>query len=396
MSVLKPVRGNSLRPRPVLMKTRLATIHGPAHLSSQAGTDLLESGQLISRTALEAYQSRDYEVCDALLARYEAQCPLPMELLTLRGQSLIAQGRLDEAIEALEIAHANSHDPQVNYHLAYAHEQLGCHEQAVVLIDDETLRDVPEAIILKMRALHRLGRLDESIELGMRSQAHVTHGKDVCGLLANVLIDAGRCGEARRFVERAHETADGCTAGGLLALDALDRRLALTLFRRALSLDPQSSRARLGEGLCLLGFENHAAAALCFDHAATLLDRHAGAWVVAAWVHLLNLDIAQARARFERGCHVDRGFAEAHGGLALVCLYEGNIDEAGVHAEQSIRLSRDCLSGTLALSLLLAQAGDFSAAQQARQSIACHPLGRDGLSIAKGLARRAMRHTSPS
>jgi Flp pilus assembly protein TadD len=246
-----------------------------------------------------------------------------------------------------------------------------------------------------MHALHRLGRLDDSIELGMHSQMHATHGKEVCGLLANILIDAGRCSEAGRFAERAHDTTDGCTASGLLALDALDRQQALTFFRQAVSLNPQNSRARLGEGLCLLDFENHAAAASCFDQAATLQDRHAETWTVAAWVHLLDHGISQARARFEQACHVDSGFAEAHGGLAIVCLYEGNIDDAGVHAEQALRLSRDCLSGTLAHSLLLAQVGNFSEAQLARKSIACHPLGRDGLSIARALARRAMRHANP-
>lgn len=373
----------------------------PESLNSQAcllgKTGLLENGPLISRTAWEAYRSGAYEVCDALLARYETQSPLPAELLKLRGWSLIAQGRLDEAVCTLDIAATSGRDSQVNYQLAYAHAQLGCHEQVIVLIDDETMREVPEAVVLRMRALHRVGRLDDSIELGMHSQEHatLTLKKDICGLLANVLIDAGRCSEARQFVERAGGTADGCTARGLLALDALDRQKALLLFRQASSLNPQSGRARLGEGLCLLGCDNHVAAAPCFDQAATLLERHAGAWTVAAWVHLLNQGISRARARFERACHVDSSFAEAHGGLAIVCLYEGNIDDAELHTAQALRLSRDCLSGTLAHSQLLARAGDFSAAQRVRKSIAYHPLGRDGLSIAKGLARCAMRHANP-
>ena len=381
------------------MKTRSVTTHRPESWNSLAcllsKTGLLENGALISRTAQEAYRSGAYEVCDALLARYETQGPLPMELLKLRGWSLIAQGRLDEAVRALDIAITTGPDPQVNYQLAYAHAQLGCHEQVIVLIDEETMRDVPEAVALKMRALHRLGCLDDSIELGMRSQANATQEKEVCGVLANVLIDAGRCSEAHRFVERAHGTADGCTASGLLALDALDRQKALLFFRQAASLNPQSGRAKLGEGLCLLGVENHAAAAPCFDQAAALLEGHAGAWTVAAWVHLLNQGVSRARVRFERACHVDNGFAEAHGGLAVACLYEGKIDDAEVHAAQALRLSRNCLSGTLAHSLLLARTGNFSAAQRVRKSIACHPLGRDGLSIAKGLARRAIRHANP-
>jgi Flp pilus assembly protein TadD len=358
-------------------------------------TDLLENKRLISRTAREACQTGDYEICDALLARYEAQCPLPTELLTLRGRSLIAQGRLDEAVHTLEMAAASECDSHVDYQLARAHAQLGCHEQVIVLIDDEIMQDVPDAIVLKMRALHRLGRLDDSIELGMRSQAHVTLEKEICGLLANLLIEAGRCDDARQFADRAHETADGCMANGLLALDMLDRQGALTLFRHAVSLDPYHGRAWLGEGLCLLDYGNHAAAASCFDQAATLFERHVDTWTVAAWSHLLNQDIVQARARFERACHVDSGFAEAHGGLAIACLYEGRVEDAEVHAAQALQLNRDCLSGTLAHSLLLAKAGDLSAAQRVRESISCHPLGRDGSSIARELARRAMRHAIP-
>lgn len=357
--------------------------------------DLLENKRLISRTARDAHQSGDHEVCDILLAHYETQCPLSTELMTLRGRSLMAQGRLDEAVHALEMAAANGRDSQVGYQLARAHARLGCHEQVVVLIDDKTMRDVPEAVVLKMRALHRLGRPDDAIELGMRSQLHATLQKEICGLLANLLIDAGRCSDARPFVERAHGTADGCTASGLLALDILDRQSALALFRQAVSLDPHSGRAWLGEGLCLLDGGNHTAAAPCFDQATALLERHVDAWAVAAWVHLLNQGLSQARTRFERACHVDSGFAEAHGGLAIVCLYEDRIDDAEIHAAQALQLSRACLSGLLAHSLLLAKAGDFSAAQRVRESISCHPLGRDGSSIARELARRAMRHAIP-
>jgi len=358
-------------------------------------TDLMENKRLISHTARDACQSGDYEICDALLARYEAQCPLPTELLILRGRSLMAQGRPDEAVQTLEMVAADSRDSQVAYQLACAHAQLGCHEQVIVLIDDDIMRDVPDAIVLKMRALHRLGRLDDSIELGTSAQAHATLEKQICGLLANILIDAGRYSDAHRFADRAHGTADGCTANGLLALDMLDRQTALACFRQAVSLNPNSGRARLGEGLCLLGFGNHAAAASCFDQAAILLERHVDTWTVAAWVHLLDQCLVQARARFERACRVDSGFAEAHGGLAIVCLYEGKVDDAEVHTAHALQLSRDCLSGALAHSLLLAKAGDFPAAQRVRESISCHPLGRDGSSIARELARRAMRHAIP-
>ncbi|BDU21377.1 hypothetical protein [Dyella sp. GSA-30] len=75
-------------------------------------TDLMENKRLISHTAQEACQSGDYEICDALLARYEAQCPLPTELLILRGRSLMGQGRLDEAVHALEMAAASGRDSQ--------------------------------------------------------------------------------------------------------------------------------------------------------------------------------------------------------------------------------------------------------------------------------------------
>lgn len=381
------------------MKTRRSIDYSP-HSSNAAARHadnigLLDNTQLISRSAWDAYQSRDYEVCDALLARYEARRPLPAELLTLRGQSLMAQDRMDEAVQTLQVAAATGSDPTVSYQLACAHARLGCHEQVLVLVDEETMRDVPKAIPLKMLALHRLGRLDDAIELGMDTQTHAVLAQEIRGLLANLLIDADRCSEARTFARFAQGTADGCTAEGLLALDALNLRQALMSFRQAVSHNPRSGRAWLGEGLCQLGLENHRAATTCFDEATTLLVRDAGVWTVAAWVHLLNQGISQARTRFERARHVDNGFAEAHGGLAIICLYEGNIDDAGVHAEQALQLNRHCLAGALARSILMARMGDFPAAQRVRESMALHPLGRDGLSIAKGLARRAMRHAYP-
>ncbi|HEX7813531.1 hypothetical protein [Dyella sp.] len=353
----------------------------------------LHGAQLIASTADEAYIHGDYVVCDSLIAQYESRHPGRAELQQLKGRSLLAQGHYEAAIEALDKALGYEQDLRTVYLLACAHAGLDCHEYVVASIDDTLMQVIPEAAALRMRALHRLGRLDEAITLGMQWHGHIQHGQDICGLLATILIDDGRSHEAHAYAELAGDTYEGCVANGILALDLTDYSSALLWFRHAIALQPRCGRARLGEGLCLLEYDNYAAATLCFDQAAALLDGRACVWVASAWVHLLNQALPQARARFQRACQADNGFAEAYGGLAIVCLYEGQVDHAMVYAEQAMRLDRECLSGMLARSLLLMHSGATAAAQALRSKLVRHPMGRDGSGIARQIARRAVRYS---
>ncbi|MBN3816360.1 tetratricopeptide repeat protein [Paraburkholderia sp. Se-20369] len=268
---------------------------------------------------------------------------------------------------------------------------LGRFDEALDMLDDATLASVPHAIPLKLRVLHHLGRLDDAIALGQLHVSRPGASPELYGALATALFDAANLDEARRCAEPAADTVDGLTVRGLLALDGGSVDDARELFQRALARHPDSARAMLGMGLVELSERRFAAACELLDRAADRLKVHAGAWASAAWGHLLDGAPDAARTRFERAAELDRGFADAHGGLAVVCVREGRFDEAKRHAEIARRLDASCLSAALAESLLATQAGDARRADEIRHAALDRPLGPDGRTLAQALAMRGGR-----
>lgn len=346
---------------------------------------------LLADAAVAAFDARRFALCDELLDRHAAQAPLPAALVNLRGLAALSQHRFDAALRALEPLLATHDDPSIRYNAAYANAMLGRFDEAAGLLDDATLSGEPRAVPLKLRVLHHLGRLDDAIALGRRHADSRAASPELYGALATALFDAADLDGARRCAERSADTVDGMTVRGLLALDAGSIDDARDLFRHALAFNPDSARATLGIGLVELAERRFAEAADALDHAADALKTHAGAWVAAAWAHLFNGDPGAARIRFERAAELDRGFADAHGGLAVLCVHEGRFDEARRNVAVARRLDASCLSAALADSLLATHAGEIRTAEDIRRAALDRPLGPDGRTLAQALARCSAR-----
>jgi tetratricopeptide (TPR) repeat protein len=346
---------------------------------------------LLHDAAVAAYEANEYEACAQLLQSFEALQPLTPDLINLRGLAAMSEGNFAKALENFESL--NPSDPVARYNAAYACAMLGQHEQSLVWLDDATLRAFPEAVTLKVRALHHLARVDEAIELG---RAHV-HGSTIDpalpGALATALFDANAIDDARRLASLHPESPDSLTVLGLLDLKDGANNEALARFDRALRLRPDAARAKLGMGLGLLAVQRFDEAALTLDEAAAALRTHAGSWVAAGWAHLFQHNLVPARERFERAGEIDRGFAEAHGGLAVVSYRQQHLDDARRHATTALRLDKNCLSAAYAMSLLAASAGD----DEQSKAIITHaletPVAIDGPTISQLLVSRAPRKT---
>jgi tetratricopeptide (TPR) repeat protein len=352
-----------------------------------------DNASLIGAASMAAYDEGNTEAVDTLLKRHEAIQPLSADLLNLRGLVALSQSLYEEAIAAFDAAAALQADPTVLYNLAYAHAMAGQYERAVALADGSVLDSVPASVALKMRALHHLGRLDDVVALGHTHGDRPGADENVLGLMATALFDAGDMARARQYVARSPHTPDGCTVGGMLALDDGKEDQAIALFSQALTLNPRSSRAMLGQGLGLLAKGEFAPASKTLAEAAGLLGSHAGSWVAAGWASVLQPDLDRAQACFEQAMAADRGFSEAAGGLAIVYLRKNERKQAEHYAEVALRLDPASLSGALASSLLLAQDGDAHGAEETRQAALNLPLGPEGKTIARALARRAIRQS---
>ncbi|MGT0244768.1 tetratricopeptide repeat protein [Burkholderia pyrrocinia] len=346
---------------------------------------------LLADAAIAAFDAHRFTLCDELLDRHASHAPLPAALANLRGLAALSQHRFDAALRAFEPLLATHDDASIRYNAAYANAMLGHFVEAVELLDDTTLSDESRAIPLKLRVLHHLGQLDDAIALGRRHADGRAASPELCGALATALFDAADLDGARRYAERSADTVDGLTVRGLLALDAGSIDDARDLFQRARAFSPDGARATLGIGLVDLAEQRFADAARTLDRAADLLKTHAGAWVAAAWAHLFDGNPGAARIRFERAAELDRGFADAHGGLAVLCVHEGRFDEARRNMAIARRLDASCLSAALTESLLATHAGDARTADEIRRAALDRPLGPDGRTLAQALARYGMR-----
>ncbi|PXX35431.1 MULTISPECIES: tetratricopeptide repeat protein [Burkholderia] len=346
---------------------------------------------LLADAATAAFDAHRFTLCDELLDRHAARAPLPAALANLRGLAALSQHRFDAALHALEPLLTTHDDASIRYNAAYANAMLGRFGKAVELLDDATLSGESRAIPLKLRVLHHLGQLDDAIALGRRHADSHAASPELYGALATALFDTADLDGARRYAEQSVDTVDGLTVRGLLALDAGSIDNARALFRRAHAINPDGARATLGIGLVDLAEQRFTDATGTLDRAANLLKIHAGAWAAAAWAYLFDGNPDAARIRFERAAELDRGFADAHGGLAVLCVHEGRFDEARRNMAIARRLDASCLSAALTESLLATHAGDTRTADEIRCAALDRPLGPDGRTLAQALARYSVR-----
>ncbi|OLL30853.1 hypothetical protein BTH42_14855 [Burkholderia sp. SRS-W-2-2016] len=343
---------------------------------------------LLGDAAACAFDAQRFDLCDELLIRQQARGTSTPASMNLYGLCAMARGKFDEALRAFAALPDHDRNPVIRYNKAYAHAMLSQFDEATGLLDEDVWTAVPQAIALRMRALHHLGRLDEVIELGKRYADHPEAGPEICGLLATALFDSEDVAGAAQFASRAMSLPDGLAVNGLLALNEGSSTEALALFSRALAIRPDNSRALLGTGLALLEQHRFEEAAQQIDTAALAFRSHAGSWVAAGWAYLLKGDLVQARARFEQGGSVDRGFAEVPGALAIVALKEGRLDDARAQTKIALRLDPGCLSAALAQALIEVQAGNQANANTLLDTALKRPIDAQGNTIERALSRK--------
>jgi tetratricopeptide (TPR) repeat protein len=330
----------------------------------------------------------DNEQADALLVRHQSLTALPPSLVNLKGAIALATERYADAAEAFEQLRSGGHNnPAVRFNLAWAKAMLGTYEEALELLDPETISVSPRAPSLKIQMLHHLKRYDDGLAAGEELLAAYPDDKALLGALATLALDAERSDLARAYAGRGGNNPESQAALGILTLGEQNPSDALVLFDSAIQQQPRNPRAWIGRGLAQQALGEPAAAAEALDHGAALFGDHLGSWIAAGWGHVVAGDTASARARFEKAMTIDPNFSENHGGLAVLDLMAGDVASAERRADIALRLDRSSFGGALAKSLLLDRTGNAQAAQRVRQIALNTPIGPAGQTIAEAMAR---------
>ena len=345
-----------------------------------------ENLSLLADAAGAAFDAREFALAAELLERHGALKPLPPTLVNLKGLVAIAQQRFSDAIAVFEDLRAQGqNDPVLRFNLAWSKAMLGEYQQTLDLLDDDTLAASPRAAALKIQMMHHLELYDDALVEGERLAQKFPNNPALMGTMATLAMDADRVDLAKSYAERAGDDAEGRAALGMLTLEEHDVAGSLAMFEQAIAAQPKNPRAWLGKGLALMMSGDPAAGASALDKGAEIFQDHLGSWIAAGWAHYVNGDIAKAREDFERSIAIDPNFSESHGGLAVVQLKEGKLDEARRSADIALRLDKNCFGGALAKSLLLEQAGHRQAAEKIRDVALNTPVGPHGQTIAQAL-----------
>lgn len=351
-----------------------------------------ENLRLISDVAEAAVADGDDATAMAMFEKHEAFSPLPPGMLNLKGLAGLKAGRFDEAAAAFaSLRDAGEDAPAVRLNLAWALTMAGDYVAALPLVDEAVIALGPSGAGLKIRLLHHLDRPDEAMEEGAQLAERYPDDHVLMGTLANAALDADRPDLARLYAERAGNHHDGLSTMGLLLLDEDRVGESAALFDRILAADAGNARALLGKGLERLAVGDAPDAARWLDRAAERFGDHLGTWIAAGWAWYVQGDLKTARERFETALALDDTFAETQGGLAVLDIAEGRIEEGRRRTEVALRLDRASFGAALATVMLLEHDGKPEMAQRVREAAFNVPVGIGGKTLAQALAARTRR-----
>lgn len=343
-----------------------------------------ENPQLLTEASWAAYHAQDVGLANRLIGRVCG--PLPASLLHLKGLLALTDARYGDAAEIFRELRASSQDtPALRFNLAWAEAMQERFGEALDLLDDAALDAAPLAPMLKIRAMHHLGLYEEALICGDALAKRYPGNEALMGALATLALDAEKADLAQRYAERAGNNAEGRAALGFLTLGAHDTARSLEMFDNAIAATPNNARAWIGKGLGLLVSGQAAEGTKALDRGAALFENHVGSWIASGWAHFVAGDYVKARESFGRAKAVDPNFSECHGGVAVLDIAEGRIDDAKRETEIALRLDRNCFGGALAKSLLLERGGHSQAAKKIREIAFSTPIGPGGRTIAQEL-----------
>lgn len=340
---------------------------------------------------LQAGSLHEYE---AALRQLFAAAPGHFGGRSLQGVALMRQGRLDEAVAVFQALRDEAwEEPALFYNLAYALMLQGRYEEAEpqAARASKSLALLPQAGPLHVRALHFLGRLEDAVVAAETALRQFPEHLSLYGLLATLYLDQENLAAAERVARQVLELSpsdpDAATVLGMLALSKQDLTVASPLLRQACASKPNSGRAQMGLGLVSMLEGKLDEAESSVAQALRSMPGHVGSWHVLAWCRILSNRPAQAKEALLEALRLDRNFADTHGGLAIVAIMEGHLQEAQQSARRALGLNPDSFPGQYAQSLLLQSAGQAEQARLIHERLLNSAVLPDGTKLSEAVAR---------
>jgi len=347
---------------------------------------------LLADTAEAAFAEDRFAIARDLLDRQARLAPLAPQARHLAGLVAMRQHDWTAAADIYAALLGSGADaPPVRFNLAWSLAMAQRFDDALAALDEASSAALPQAAQLEVQLLHQLGRFDQAAEHARALlEVHPEH-RGLNAVVSTLAIDIEDSALALRSARKAGDHPDALTTLGTLALGEDDPETAAGLFEAALARAPEAPRAWIGRGLTRMLGDDKASAARDLDRGAEIFGSHLGSWIAAGWAHVLAGDRTAGRARFEKALALDDSFGEAQGSLAVVELLDGRVEEAKRRTDVALRLDRQGFSAALAAMLIAAGDGNADRAARIFETALHMPIGEDGRTLARSLARLAGR-----
>ena len=346
---------------------------------------------LLSDTAELAIEEKQPKTALMLLDRYADTTDLPEKELGMLGLASMQTKEFEKASEVFSNLLEEGHDnPSIRFNCAWSLAMIKKFDEAIAILDDETLTVLPQAAMLHLQILHDQGEFDLAAE---KAREYFENDAEHSGLNAAISVlalDVEDVELAKSTALKAGDHPDALTTLGTLALGEDDGDEALALFDKAMAINPHGPRTWIGKGLAHLVKGENDEALKNIDQGAEMFGTHIGSWIAAGWAHFVKDDLDSARERFERALKIDPNFAESHGSLAVIDVIQGNLVDARRNTRTALKLDNECFSATLAQVLMLSSNGNTEKAQQIFERAIHTPIDDSGRTISRSMTRMGL------
>jgi tetratricopeptide (TPR) repeat protein len=231
--------------------------------------------------------------------------------------------------------------------------------------------------------LHHLGDTAAALEAGLQWAELNADGAG--GYVALLEMDHGEMAAAHRraaaVLARDPGNIDAAVVEGMWDTERQDIDSAAAHFERVVRAEPDNARGWLGLGLIHLHEERNDAALQALRNATRLMPRHAATLTTLAWAHFIARELSAAEQTFREAIALDRGFAEAHGGLALTLVYLKRYTEARRETRIALRLNPATFGAVYAQGALMALDGKRAQGEAGIAQALQRPVMADGRSL---------------